>query len=33
MGGRERTVWFMSSNDPHHTLGVTSMPAAAACST
>jgi len=26
MGGRERTVWFMSSNDRHHTLGVTSMP-------
>jgi 3,4-dihydroxy-9,10-secoandrosta-1,3,5(10)-triene-9,17-dione 4,5-dioxygenase len=26
MGGRGRTVWFMSSNDRHHTLGVTSMP-------
>ena len=26
MGGRERTVWFMSSNDRHHTLGVTSAP-------
>jgi 3,4-dihydroxy-9,10-secoandrosta-1,3,5(10)-triene-9,17-dione 4,5-dioxygenase len=26
MGGRERTVWFLSSNDRHHTLGVTSAP-------
>ena len=26
MGGRGRTVWFMSSNDRHHTLGVTSAP-------
>jgi 3,4-dihydroxy-9,10-secoandrosta-1,3,5(10)-triene-9,17-dione 4,5-dioxygenase len=26
MGPRERTVWFMSSNDRHHTLGVTSAP-------
>jgi 3,4-dihydroxy-9,10-secoandrosta-1,3,5(10)-triene-9,17-dione 4,5-dioxygenase len=26
MGGRDHTVWFMSSNDRHHTLGVTSMP-------
>jgi 3,4-dihydroxy-9,10-secoandrosta-1,3,5(10)-triene-9,17-dione 4,5-dioxygenase len=26
MGGRERTVWFLSSNARHHTLGVTSMP-------
>jgi 3,4-dihydroxy-9,10-secoandrosta-1,3,5(10)-triene-9,17-dione 4,5-dioxygenase len=24
MGGRGRTVWFLSSNDRHHTLGVTS---------
>jgi 3,4-dihydroxy-9,10-secoandrosta-1,3,5(10)-triene-9,17-dione 4,5-dioxygenase len=26
MGGRSRTVWFLSSNARHHTLGVTSMP-------
>lgn len=26
MGGRNRTVWFLSSNDRHHTLGVTSAP-------
>jgi 3,4-dihydroxy-9,10-secoandrosta-1,3,5(10)-triene-9,17-dione 4,5-dioxygenase len=26
MGGRGRTVWFMSSNDRHHSLGVTSAP-------
>ena len=26
MGPRDRTVWFMSSNDRHHTLGVTSAP-------
>src|SRR5260370_24207166 len=26
MGGRERTVWFMSSNERPHTLGVTSVP-------
>ncbi|MFJ6572212.1 VOC family protein [Streptomyces sp. NPDC091292] len=26
MGGRDRTVWFLSSNDRHHTLGVTSAP-------
>jgi 3,4-dihydroxy-9,10-secoandrosta-1,3,5(10)-triene-9,17-dione 4,5-dioxygenase len=26
MGPRERTVWFMSSNDRHHTFGVTSAP-------
>ena len=26
MGGRERTVWFRSSNDRHHSLGVTSAP-------
>ena len=26
MGGRKRTVWFLSSNDRHHTLGVTSAP-------
>ena len=26
MGGRERTVWFLSSNDRHHTIGVTSAP-------
>ena len=26
MGGRGRTVWFLSSNDRHHTLGVTSTP-------
>ena len=26
MGGRNRTVWFMSSNERHHTLGVTTAP-------
>jgi 3,4-dihydroxy-9,10-secoandrosta-1,3,5(10)-triene-9,17-dione 4,5-dioxygenase len=26
MGGRERSVYFMSCNDRHHVLGVTSMP-------
>jgi 3,4-dihydroxy-9,10-secoandrosta-1,3,5(10)-triene-9,17-dione 4,5-dioxygenase len=26
MGPRERTVWFMSCNDRHHTFGVTSAP-------
>jgi 3,4-dihydroxy-9,10-secoandrosta-1,3,5(10)-triene-9,17-dione 4,5-dioxygenase len=26
MGGRDRTVWFLSPNERHHTLGVTSMP-------
>ena len=26
MGGRKRTVWFLSSNDRHHTLGVTTAP-------
>jgi 3,4-dihydroxy-9,10-secoandrosta-1,3,5(10)-triene-9,17-dione 4,5-dioxygenase len=26
MGGRERTVWFLSSNRRHHTFGVTSAP-------
>ena len=26
MGGRNRTVWFLSSNDRHHTLGVTTAP-------
>ncbi len=26
MGGRGRTVWFLSSNDRHHTLGVTTAP-------
>ncbi|MFG1923356.1 VOC family protein [Cryptosporangium sp. NPDC048952] len=26
MGGRERTVWFLSSNDRHHTIGITSAP-------
>ena len=26
MGGRERTVWFLSSNERHHTIGVVGMP-------
>ena len=26
MGGREQTVWFLSCNDRHHTIGVTSAP-------
>jgi 3,4-dihydroxy-9,10-secoandrosta-1,3,5(10)-triene-9,17-dione 4,5-dioxygenase len=26
LGGRDHTVWFLSSNDRHHTLGVTSAP-------
>jgi 3,4-dihydroxy-9,10-secoandrosta-1,3,5(10)-triene-9,17-dione 4,5-dioxygenase len=26
MGGRDRPVWFLSSNDRHHTLGVASAP-------
>jgi 3,4-dihydroxy-9,10-secoandrosta-1,3,5(10)-triene-9,17-dione 4,5-dioxygenase len=26
MGGKKRTVWFLSSNDRHHTLGVTTAP-------
>lgn len=26
MGGRDRTVWFLSSNERHHTLGITSAP-------
>ena len=26
MGGKERTVWFLSSNDRHHTIGVTTAP-------
>lgn len=26
MGGRERTVWFLSSNDRHHTIGIAGAP-------